>query len=282
MLTLFQYQRRPYREADKVCNFSPMHFKIIICWAFVSLLSIANIWAGTPIEQAQALWLQRHQGAQEGQADPARARQIVAAYQQAVQVDTMDAECAAGLLRAHFFLSYFADSARTDRKDAVRKGLRDSDIAVRRHPSHAGVLAWSSMLWARYAELEGIVNVARKGAADKIRNLALASYKIDPNYEQGSALRMLGVVHAEAPYIPLLLTWPSTKKADKYFREAMQKGPRNSLNAYMYGDYLARVNRVEEARAQYEKALASPVNPVNLTEETLFRNRVRERLTVMK
>lgn len=249
---------------------------LVLCPVFVQSAVTASLG-----EQALTLWEQRHQGAVNGQADPLRAQKVVDIFQAAVASDTTNAEHHAGLLRAHFFLSYFSDSTRINRLDIIRKALKDSDVAVRRFPKHAGVLAWSCMLWAHYAEVAGIVQVARKGAADKIRNLALQSYKIDPQYGQGTALRMLGVVHAEAPYIPLVLTWPNSKKAEEYFKKALAIGPRNSLTAYMYGDFLAREGRTGEARQYYNKALSMPAERGNTTEETLFRNRIKARLAEM-
>jgi tetratricopeptide (TPR) repeat protein len=247
-------------------------------WFVLCPVFIQAIFASPVTEQASQLWHQRHQGAVNGQANPARVQKIVALYQQAVASDTSSPDLHSDLLRAHFFLTYFTDSTRIDRLKAIRKALADSDLAVQRHPRDAGVLAWSCMLWARYAELAGIVQVARKGAADKIRDLANQSYQLNPTYGQGTALRMLGVVHAEAPYIPMMLTWPSTKKANEYFQKALALNPNNSLTAYMYGDYLARVGRIGEARQYYKKALEVPVETANITEETLFRNRIKARL----
>lgn len=249
---------------------------------FVLIPVLANVaWSSPLADQAETAWRNRHIGAVDGQADPVRSQQIVTAFQGAVDADTTDQESATGLIRAYFFMAYFADSNRTRQLDVVKRGLEASETLLKRQPKNAGLLAWSSMLWARYAELAGILTVARKGTADKIRDLAMRSYQIDAKYNNGSALRMLGVVHAEAPYIPFVLTWPDVAKADNYFQKALAVAPHNSLTLYMYGDYLQRVGRKTEAQAYYQKALGVPVEPANQTEEILFRNRIKARLKTL-
>lgn len=103
--------------------------------------------------------------------------------------------------------------AETSLDRAGRKCLPDLIDHLESHPEAAGVYYWTAVHWGVWGRHRGKIAAARQGVAGKVRDYAEIVTRLDSSYEDGSAHRMLGRLHAEAPKIPLVTGWIDRDRA---------------------------------------------------------------------
>ena len=80
--------------------------------------------------------------------------------------------------------------------------------------------------------------------------------RIDPEYRNGIGNRIVGVMNYEAPYIPLIMSWPDKQKAVGIIRECLDKDPHDRGNNYYFAEALIESGKSDEAIPYLEKVLA--------------------------
>lgn len=250
-------------------------------FAFSTLLLL--IFSTSPasplLNRADSLFSQRHRDAAKGRvANTERALQIMESYRIALEHSPSSSQAWAGMLQSVFFASYFTDSTKTDWHGISKQGIILADSAVRLFPQNPEILTWAGWVWCRYAEIAGIVRVARTGAATRIRNIGQALASIAPEYAGGAGYRILALVHSRAPRIPVILPWPDTKSATVYFTRSVEVAPQNSLALYALGEHLVENGRQAEGITYLHLALQVPPDPKTPLEERFFRHRVQHLL----
>ena len=72
--------------------------------------------------------------------------------------------------------------------------------ALRGQRDAAATFFWSAVDWGQWALMVGKLQAAKAGAAERIRDDAMAVIALDPEYEEGGGYRVLGRLHDQAPY----------------------------------------------------------------------------------
>ena len=216
-----------------------------------------------PIERAVTLWEQRAEGADGARADPARARQLVAAWEEAVASRPRDLELQWKLLRAlHFQGDYglaagdselqhyenaraVADAARERLAGRIGRPLADLDpaeiaAALQDIPEAAPIYLFSAVHWGRWGETTGKMRAARQGVAGKLRSFAEVVVLLDERFDGGGGRRFLGRLHTEAPRIPLVTGWIDRQQAVRELERAVELAPDDRYNRLFLADALLR------------------------------------------
>ena len=141
------------------------------------------------------------------------------------------------LMSLHFKAEY------TGASEDVQKALYDEGKAIgtklsQQYPKSAALKYWLAVQWGKWAKVFGKIAAARQGAAEIIRDLSQDLIKLDPNYYFAGGYRVLGRLHHQSPYIPLVLSWPDNKKAVENLELAVKRGPYNILNNLFLGEAL--------------------------------------------
>ena len=87
---------------------------------------------------------------------------------------------------------------------------------------------------------------------------------------------ILGRLHHEAPYIPLLLTWPDLETSEDSLRRAVEIAPANRLAKAFLADTLHSRDKEEEARKVLEEAKKMPPDPARIVEDERALAEIRE------
>jgi len=152
--------------------------------------------------------------------------------------------------------------------------------AIGRNTDAAPTIFWSAACLGQWALSVGKVQAVTAGAADRIRDQALAVITIDPQFEDGGGYRVLGRLHDQAPEIPFLTGWVSREDALKYLRLAVSVGHENFANRHFLAEALARGTPAElaEAIGIEEKLLREGPSPQHLVEDLFIQDQARANL----
>jgi hypothetical protein len=274
----------------------------------LALLSGLRASAAPPaLERADALWARRAEGHREGMARPERTSAAVAAYEEALAAEPECVEAHWKLLRALWYSAHFATDdvavarghyeralAASERAFAVLagrvggaealegaepEGLRVRMPAADRRDA-AELYFWYAVNLGAWSRLAGLLQAVRAGVANRLHDATLRSIALDPEVEQGGAIRLLSRLHSELPRVPLLSGWVDHARAVPLAERAATDFPRHPGNAYLLG--LALLAHAPERRAEaldlIEATASLEPRPEQLVEDLAIRKDAREQL----
>ena len=247
----------------------------------------------------------RGEGSQDAHADSKEIDQAIAAYRQALALAPESLAVRWRLMRAFFFKGEYGtddnerkkaiyddgkaigeEALRLIRKEASQRTGRSMDKAgpvdlapvMGDSPDVVATFLWLSADWGEWAIAHGKLQAVRRGVATKIRELALAVSRMDPNYAEGGGYRVLGRLYHQAPYVPFITGWASTKEAVGFLRRACAIGPQNSHNRLYLAEALWDLggDSRKEARAVAEALIRDTPRPEFLVEDRWAREHARK------
>jgi hypothetical protein len=247
----------------------------------IAAMLVAALCAGAasatraPLAHADALWARRAEGQVGAAARPERALAAVTAYEAALDAAPQDLEAHWKLLRALWFAADFASSdpaaaratyeralARSERAfrvlgeraggaeslaRATPESLRARVPAADRHDA-ASLYFWYAINLGAWSRSAGLLAAVRAGAAGRLHDATLRSLALDPDVEQGGALRLLSRLHSELPRVPLLSGFVDPQRAVPLAERALAEYPQHPGNSYLLG--LALLSHAPERRAE--------------------------------
>lgn len=232
-------------------------------------------------------------------AKPAEIDAALAAYRLALAADPESPEARWRLLRALFFRADFCGATEEPKKRLFDEAKRLGDdgverlerrigqakdaariAALRKIPGAASVYFWTAVCWGEWALLRGKLAAARQGAGGRIRDLGQTVVDLDPELEQGGGYRILGRLHDQSPRVPFFTFWISREKAIAYLRQALERGPENSVNLYFLAEAILSHEpaRREEARRLLERCAGAAPRPEYRVEDAYYAELSRQRL----
>ncbi len=146
-------------------------------------------------------------------------------------------------LQCIFFKGLFGTHEIDLRKGIYSDGLRFAEINGIDDYDTAPVHCWLGILWGYWGEMNGSFASARAGVPGKVRDHAERAVELDSTYLDAGGFRMLGRLHHKVPNIPLLLGWPSKKKAEHYLWKAHKMYPENLFNKLYLAELLLDRNQ---------------------------------------
>ncbi len=248
-----------------------------IIFLFLSLLFPNHVYPQeiltTPpsfIEEGDRHWDLRAKGLQGSHGDSKEIDQAIADYRQALDSEPNSLAARWRLMRAFFFKGEYLTEDKAERRKIFDEGKSVGEEALRLirleaskragqsmdragpvdlapvmkdSPDTIATFLWSSANWGQWALAYGKFQAVRQGAATKIRDLATAVTRMDPNFAEGGGHRVLGRLHHQTPYVPFITGWASNKEAVGFLRRAYEIGPRNSLNRLYLAEALWDLNK---------------------------------------
>jgi hypothetical protein len=263
--------------------------------------------ASAELLRADALWARRAEGQLDGRARPERTGAAVTAYEGALAAHPENLEANWKLLRALWFSAEFAtDDAAVERRIyeralavserafarlAARAGgadaLADAEphaLVVRLpaadHRDAAELYFWYGINLGAWSRIAGLLQAVRTGVANHVHEATLRSLALDPDVEQGGAIRLLSRLHSELPRVPLISGWVDPRSAVPLAERALAEYPQHPGNAYLLG--LALLSHMPERRAEglslIEATAALEPRTDHVVEDLAIRIDARERL----
>jgi tetratricopeptide (TPR) repeat protein len=150
--------------------------------------------------------------------------------------------------------------------------------ALEVYPESPGVNLWSAVLWGSWAEVYGKTKAAKKGVAGKIRKLCEKVIELDSTFNDAGGYRVLGRLHFKSPRIPLILGWPSKKKAVEYLQKADRIAPGNLFTKLYLAEALYKRKEKDRAVELIEEILDAEEASVGVVETAYIKEEAEEDL----
>jgi tetratricopeptide (TPR) repeat protein len=182
------------------------------------------------------------------------------------------------LIRAYYFKGTYTTNEK-DRKKEIFEAGRDVGLqGVELFPESAPIHLWVAIMWGVWAETHGIMSAARKGVANKMRRHCEKVIELDETFNGAGGYRIYGRLHFKSPKIPLILGWPSKKKAIELLNKAYQIDPRNLYTRQYLAEALYDQKRPDYAIRLMNEILDTDVIIHGLVEDSMIKSQVRETL----
>jgi len=215
------------------------------------LLIVTYTVSGSCLDKADSLYAARAEGfdPSTGLVDTSNINQSIRWYKKAL----MQADSAAretifwDLMQCYYYKGNFTTADKSQKKKLFLKGIQIGEKALESYPRSPGLHFWLSILWGYWSEQVGLLTAGRKGVAGTIRHHAETLISIDDTFAEGGAYRTLGRLYFKAPKIPLILGWPSKKKALEFFKKAYAINPQNLFTKQYYAEALYDHGNEDEA-----------------------------------
>lgn len=174
-----------------------------------------------------------------------------------------DFEAALKLARACYWLGGHAPEA--DRSTRFEQGIEAARRAAAAQPNRPDGHFWMAANMGGMAENFGLrAGLRYRGAIKASLEKALA---IDPAYLDGSADRALGRWYARVPR----LFGGSDAKAVEHLQRSLKYAPTSIPTHVFLGEVYEGMNRRDDARREFEAAIAAPFQPDWIPEEREFK-----------
>ena len=252
------------------------------------LVLAAPALASPALERGDALWGRRAEGQTDAQARPEPIGAAVESYREALRADPDRLEAHWKLQRALWFAGYFAtrdrdaerrlyeeaiaigeDSLRVlasraggqDALDALSPEALRERLAARDRSDAAHFYFWQAVNLGAWARRSGLLQAVRAGVANRMYEATLRSIALDPDVEQGGALRLLSRLHAEIPRVPLVSGWVDHARAVPLAEQVAAAYPAHPGNSFLLGLTLLEREPVRRAQALDLIARAAALEP---------------------
>ncbi len=251
------------RAAQRNSNLSsPMAMRAIATLLLVLICAFGARGEASELARADALWARRAEGQVNAVARPEPIRAAIEAYQLAIATEPRNLEAYWKLLRALWFAADFASAdvaeerSTYERTQAVSErafevlaeyvggrealdGLTPEVLSGRLpeadHRDAAELYFWHSVNLGAWSRIAGLLQAVRAGVVGRLHEATLRSIALDPDVEQGGAIRMLSRLHSELPRVPLLSGWVDHEQAVPLAERALSEYPQHPGNAYLLG-----------------------------------------------
>ncbi|MEE9615224.1 MAG: hypothetical protein V3W31_09820 [Thermodesulfobacteriota bacterium] len=219
------------------------------------------------MERGDAFYAKRGEGHTGDWASTEPIERALSAYLKAYELGDSSAELSVKILQSTYFYATYAEKDKKAQKAALQKAREVGEAAAAKHPGDGPLNYQMGGIWGRWGEVNGIIASARKGVADKVRVYAEKAVSLDPGYASGGGYRTLGRLNFKAPYIPLILSWPSKKEALKYLKKAVEVGPENLTNHLFYAENLYHAKSYDEALTHVGHVLDAEIDSSKVVED---------------
>jgi len=157
-----------------------------------------------------------------------------------------------GLLKSYEFKASWTDCSQKEKKQIYKMAIDLAEEKTKEFPENGAIVYWYAANYARWANMLDIVEAAQNNVLNEIKKLSQKAIKLDENYNQAGAIRLLGGMYLEVPNIPLILEWPSDKKAQKLLKKAYKIAPEHPANQFLYAKTLHKNDKNKEAEILFK------------------------------
>lgn len=207
-------------------------------------------------------------------ADAANIDQAIMLYKQAIEsaTGTEKEEAIWKLMRAYYFKGKYTTHDSEARKKIYDLGKEMGKVGLEEFPNSAGINLFSAIVWGVWGEEYGILKAAREGVAGKIKELCEKVNEIDPNFDEAGGYRVLGRVYFKAPKIPLILGWPSKKKAVEILEQGFKIAPDNLNTKQFLAEALHSQGQKDRAIQLLKEILAVQETVEGIAEDAVIKH----------
>lgn len=215
---------------------------------------------------ADSCFTARAERANGDKADKKNANLMIEKYRAAMADSSVLEAATEGLTKSLYFSFRFVHFDKNKRKQKLDSLKTISENAYRQFPKNkeiAHVYASAISMWGNE---RGALASVKDGVANIVRDVSTAA----------KDWQILGRAHFMLPYVPLVLSWPDKKLADKYLTMALQQNPKDLYNYYFLADLRFDQKRYADALDLIDRGLARGVRTSYFLEDKRGRWHLKE------
>ncbi len=211
------------------------------------------------LARGDAAWARRAGGERDGRPLAGPIHEALEAYEAALMARPDDLEARWKLLRALHFAGDFTGKGEKERRKVFERARKVSEDGMERLAQEvgagerleavdlellggrleaAGVRAgdvarlyfWGAINWGAWSRVIGLLGAVRQKVANRLHRYTSLVIALEPGYEDGGPLRLLGRLHAELPRVPFLSGWVDRSQAIPLIESAYALAPENPGN----------------------------------------------------
>jgi len=261
------------------------------------------------LARGDAAWAQRAEGERDGRPLPGPIDAALEAYEAALTARPDDLEARWKLLRALHFAGDFAGKGERERRAIFERAREVSEEGLERLAQALGsgerldaadlealdgrlqaadvrttdvarLYFWAAINWGAWSRVVGLLGAVRQGVANRLHRYTSVAVALEPGYEEGGPLRLLGRLHAELPRVPFLSGWVDRNKAIPLVESAYALAPENPGNRLLLALTVLDLapDRRDEALDLLEQVEQLTPRPSMRIEDLVMREQAMRRL----
>jgi len=256
--------------------------KLIILSIIFVLVSFFSLSAQNLLQQADSLYEMRGEVFDQTEliADSTNINQAIELYKEIIATASgaEKEEAIWKLMRAYYFKGKYTTNDSEMKKKVYDLGKDLGKVGLDEFPESVGIHLFSAIVWGVWGEEYGILKAARQGVAGKIKEHCEKVIELDPNFDEAGGYRVLGRVYFKAPKIPLILGWPSKKKAVEILEKSYNIAPKNLNTRQFLAEALYSQDEKERAIQMMEEILAETDTIEGIAEDAVIKHEVKATL----
>jgi tetratricopeptide (TPR) repeat protein len=223
-------------------------------------------YANEDLRIADSCYAARAERAKGDKADPNNARLMIDHYLKAMSDSTVWERATEGYVKSLFFSFRFVHFETHQRKAKLDSLKAISETAYMQFPKNKEIAHVYASALSMWGNERGALTSVKDGVAAKVRDVATAA----EDYQ------VLGRAHFVLPYVPLILSWPDKKLADKYLNMALQRDPKDIYNYYFMAELRFDQKRYADALNLIDRGLSRGVRTNYFLEDKRGRWQLKE------
>ena len=236
-------------------------------WVTILLLVAWGIgFANEDLRIADSCYAARAERAKGDKADPKNARLMIDHYLKAMDDSSVLEEATEGYVKSLFFSFRFVHFEKHQRKAKLDSLKTISESAYQKFPKNREIAHVYASALSMWGNERGALTSVKEGVATKVRDVAIMA----EDYQ------VLGRAHYVLPYVPLVLSWPDKKLADKYLSLALEKNPRDLYNYFFLAELRFDQKRYADALDLIDRGLSRGVRTNFFLEDKRGRWQLKE------
>lgn len=191
-------------------------------------------------------------------------------------------QAGAYLIRCYNYKGRFVATDKKQKEAIFSKGKEIGEKLIKKYPKSAPVVFEYVCIIGLWADVSGVMQAAWDGVLGKMKDQTEQLYKLDETYAGAAGPMILGLLYAEAPYVPLFLTWPNNDKAKELMEKALKIAPDEFGNNYHYAELMVKLDKPEVAKKYLNHVLEMPPRPRLLLEDMQYQADAKNLLAKIK
>jgi tetratricopeptide (TPR) repeat protein len=256
--------------------------KLLFLTIIFVLVSFFSLSAQNLLQQADSLYEMRGEVFDQTEliADSTNINQAIELYKEIIATASgaEKEEAIWKLMRAYYFKGKYTTNDSEMKKKVYDLGKDLGKVGLDEFPESVGIHLFSAIVWGVWGEEYGILKAARKGVAGKIKDHCEKVIELDPNFDEAGGYRVLGRVYFKAPKIPLILGWPSKKKAVEILEKSYNIAPKNLNTRQFLAEALYSQDEKERAIQMMKEILAETDTIEGIAEDAVIKHEVKATL----
>ena len=222
--------------------------------------------ANEDLRVADSCYAARAERAKGDKADAKNAKMMIEHYLKAMGDSSVWERATEGYVKSLFFSFRFVHFEKNRRKAKLDSLKSISETAYKQFPKNKEIAHVYASALSMWGNERGALTSVKDGVAAKVRDVATAA----EDYQ------VLGRAHFVLPYVPLILSWPDKKLADKYLNMALQKNPRDLYNYFFLAELRFDQKRYADALDLIDRGLSRGIRTNYFLEDKRGRWELKE------